>query len=104
MIHDDLKDVLYIENGVICRHRHIPMIKETKFEEFKYILLTNENIDNETNNTWDKLWRPSGFFDLDDDDDRVKCICSQKIKYIFYIENIVQIIFKFFFLNYFINS
>jgi hypothetical protein len=90
MIHDDLKDVLYIDDeGAICRIPNIPMKSKSKFEEFKHILITNENltIDN-ADNTWDKTWLSSGFYDVDDDDEtRYECICSKKIKHIYYICN-----------------
>jgi hypothetical protein len=89
MIKDELKGVLYLDNGVICRRPGIRMIKTSKFEEFKYMLLTNENLTNENTNIWDKKWKGHGFLDLDDDE-RVNCICSQPIKNIYYIINITS--------------
>lgn len=88
MIKDELKGVLYLDNGVICRRHDTPMITKSKFEEFKYILFTNEDIDNE-NNTWDKLWKGNGFVDLNYDE-RVECLCSQNIKSIFHIQNLTS--------------
>jgi hypothetical protein len=82
MIVDELKDTLYIENGIICRNPLAPDVPKKKCKDELYRIIRinekNQSIDFER----DLIFYVSLYTTRE-----MKCICSTKIENIYYIQN-----------------
>lgn len=82
MIVDELKDTLYIKNGIICRNPLAPDVPKNKCKDELYRIIRinekNQSIDFKR----DLIFNVSLYATRE-----TKCICSTKIENIYYIQN-----------------